>query len=479
MLGLESHINTLGHLQPMRLSGRVSALRGLTLLVQDLPMPVGSLVAVGDKGRHGMPGERSPTLGEIVGFEGPSAIVMMLSGASGIRAGDRVVGLHATQTVGVSSAMLGRVVDGLGRPIDGRGPIHGPWPRALDPEPMSPLLRARITEPMHTGVRAIDLFTTLGRGQRMGVFAGPGVGKSTLLGAIARGATADVSVVALIGERGREVRDFIEHNLGPEGMKRCVVVAATSDESPLLRVRAALAACSIAEHFRDHGKAVMLIMDSVTRFAHAQRQIGLSVGEPPATRGYTPSVFAALARLLERAGAVAPTQGGRGAPAGSITGLYSVLVEGDDMTEPIADAARGILDGHIILARSLAQRAHYPAVDVLDSVSRVADDVTDQAHVAARRQLVRMLATYRQVEDLVQIGAYAKGSNPEADVAISYNPQIVNLLQQQLRTPEPGGFAGARERMVKLAVEIGAALQRGMGGTAGGQARAAAAAGRA
>lgn len=484
MLGLESQINTLGHLQPMRISGRVSALRGLTLLVQDLPMPVGSLVAVIRGGVRSAAAAATPErldgrtngLGEIVGFDGPSAIVMMLSGTSGIRSGDRVIGLHATQTIGVSTAMLGRVVNGLGQPIDGRGPIHGPWPRPVDPEPMSPLSRSRIGEPMHTGVRAIDLFTTLGRGQRMGVFAGPGVGKSTLLGAIARGASADVSVVALIGERGREVRDFIEHNLGADGMRRCVVVAATSDESPLLRVRAALAACSIAEHFRDLGKAVMLIMDSVTRFAHAQRQIGLSVGEPPATRGYTPSVFAALARLLERAGVVEPRTSDRHSSGGSITGLYSVLVEGDDMTEPIADAARGILDGHIILTRTLAQRAHYPAIDVLDSVSRVADEVTDQAHIAARRQLVRMLATYRQVEDLVQIGAYARGSNPEADVAIAYNPQIVDLLQQQMRTPEPGGFAGARDRMVKLAVEIGSALQRAA--TAGG-ARAASAAGRA
>jgi flagellar biosynthesis/type III secretory pathway ATPase len=261
-----------------------------------------------------------------------------------------------------------------------------------------------------------------------------------------------------------------------------VVVVATSDESPLLRVRAALAACSIAEHFRDAGKAVMLIMDSVTRFAHAQRQIGLSVDEPPATRGYTPSVFATLARLLERAGALigdeestvpmgastARTADERGGKSrGSITGLYSVLVEGDDMTEPIADAARGILDGHIMLSRSLAQRAHYPAIDVLDSVSRVADDVTDQAHIAARRQLVRMLATYRQVEDLVQIGAYAKGSNPEADVAISYQPQIIDLLQQQLRAPDAAGYAGARDRMVKLAIEIGATLQRAVNNAAG------------
>ena len=249
MLGLESQLNTLEHLQPMRMTGRVSALRGLTLLVQDLPMPVGSLVSVSRELVHGTTASGRPhrleagdALGEIVGFDGPNAIVMMLSGTSGIRSGDRITGLHATQSIGVSTAMLGRVVNGLGHPIDGRGPIHGSWPRPLDPEPITPLSRARICEPMHTGVRAIDLFTTFGRGQRMGVFAGPGVGKSTLLGAIARGASADVSVVALIGERGREVRDFIEHNLGEEGMKRCVVVVATSDESPLLRVRAAYAA---------------------------------------------------------------------------------------------------------------------------------------------------------------------------------------------------------------------------------------------
>lgn len=456
MNALAAAIRTLEGVQPARIVGRVEALRGLTVLVRDLPMPVGSLVRVD---RAAAP-DNEECLGEIVGFDGPRTIVMTLTASGGVRAGDRVVGLHPTQTVAVGPALLGRVIDGLGRPIDGRGRIEGSGgtvPRAIDPAPVSPLARARITEPMHTGVRAIDLMTTFGRGQRMGVFAGPGVGKSTLLGAVARNAKADAIVVALIGERGREVRDFIEHNLGPEGLRRSVVVVATSDESPVMRARAALVACAAAEEFRDRGQAVMLIMDSVTRYAHAQRQIGLSVGEPPATRGYTPSVFAGMARLLERAGTLAPSAGST-APGGSITGLYSVLVEGDDMTEPIADAARGILDGHLILSRALAQKSHYPAIDVLDSVSRVADDVCDAAHTAARRQIVRFLAAYKQVEDLVQIGAYSRGSNPAADVAIRYRDAMLDLLQQDLKSSEP--FEQSRGRMLKLAIETGALFQQ-------------------
>jgi flagellum-specific ATP synthase len=309
---------------------------------------------------------------------------------------------------------------------------------------------------MHTGVRAIDLMATLGRGQRIGIFSGPGVGKSTLLGQIARSSSADVNVIALVGERGREVGDFIEHSLGPEGLARSVVVVATGDESPLLRIRAALLACAVAEHFRHQGRDVMLTMDSVTRFAHAQRQVGLSVGEPPATKGYTPSVFSSLAVLLERAGAVNPAT--PGAKAGSITGLYTILVEGDDMTEPVADAARGILDGHIILSRKLVQKAHYPAIDILDSVSRVADDVSDPMHVNARRQIARLMAAYRDVEDLVQIGAYARGSNPQADIAIDFQPRINELLQQGKNDRQP--FDQARAVMVKLALESGDALQR-------------------
>lgn len=468
MNGLAAQIETVRRVQPMRIVGRVRSLRGLTVQVRDLPMPVGALVDVGNGERH--------ALGEVIGFDGVHAVVMMLAGTGGIRPGDRVVGLHAQQTVGVGWSMLGRVLDGLGRPIDGGGPLHGLTPRPVDPEPISPMKRRRVSQPLTTGVRAMDLMTTLGRGQRLGIFAGPGVGKSTLLGQIARGTAADVSVVALIGERGREVKDFIEHTLGEEGRARCVLVVATSDESALLRVRAAHVACTVAEFFREQGKSVLLLMDSITRFAHAQRQIGLSVGEPPATRGYTPSVFAALARMLERAGAMEPVRSeemrgeekrkGLAAPlsssphssSGSITGLYSILVEGDDMTEPVADAARGILDGHVILSRKLAQRGHYPAIDVLDSISRVADDVCDQPHVHARRQMIRLLAAYKESEDLIQIGAYAKGSNPATDIAIRYHDRILELLQQGSREAE--AFEVSKSRMVKLAIEAGAEYQK-------------------
>jgi flagellum-specific ATP synthase len=432
-----------GGLQPIAVIGRVEAVRGLSLLVRDLPAPVGSLVHLPELGSRGS----STAVGEVVGFSGLMTIVMMLGQTTGIRSGDRVVALHANKTVAVGRCMLGRVLNGLGEPIDGGPPLHDLLPQPLDPAPLPSMSRSRITTPMPTGVRAIDLMTTLGKGQRIGLFAGPGVGKSTLLGSITRGCAADVNVVALIGERGREVKDFIEHSLGKTGLARSVVVVATGDESPLMRIRAAMSACAIAEFFRDHGLGVMLMMDSVTRFAHAQRQVGLSAGEPPASKGYTPSVFATMARLLERAGAVSPALGG-----GSITGLYTVLVEGDDMTEPVADAARGILDGHIILSRSLAQKGHYPAIDVLDSVSRVADDVTDATHRAARRQLVRLLALYREVEDLVQIGAYAKGANAETDLAIAYNGRINDLLRQD-KTAEK--FEDARGKMIKLAMESG------------------------
>ncbi len=447
------HFARLRSIQPARVSGTVATLRGLTLLVDDLPLPIGSLVSIRSSARDNPP----VTLGEVVGFNREQAIVMLLGQTQGIRGGDRVVGEQAAQSVQAGSRLLGRVIDGLGRPLDGKGPIHDTTPMPLSPAPVSAMLRRRIAEPLYTGVRSIDLMTTLGRGQRMGIFAGPGVGKSTLLGTIAKRCAADVNVIALIGERGREVGDFIAHSLGEAGMARSVVVVATSDESPLLRIRAALTACAAAEYFCDRGRDVMLMMDSITRFAHAQRQVGLSIGEPPATKGFTPSVFAGMALLLERAGAF---HGGGESRGGSITGLYTILVEGDDMTEPIADAARGILDGHIILSRKLAQRAHYPAVDVLDSVSRVADDVCDKPHAEARRQVLRLLATYREVEDLVQIGAYAPGSNPEADVAIEYRPRILELLQQRKDETQP--FEQCRSVMVKLAMESGEALQKRM-----------------
>lgn len=437
---LSPELDRLEHVLPLRVVGRVAALRGMSLLVDDLPAPVGALVRVG-----GAAGGR-PVLGEVVGFAREHAVVMLLGQSGGLRAGDPVECVQGAQTAPVGEALLGRVVNGLGEPIDGAGPVRRTVPRPLDPEPIAPMSRERIDEALLTGVRALDLMTPVGRGQRLGIFAGPGVGKSTLLGQIARETEADVSVIALIGERGREVRDFIEHALGPEGMSRSVVVVATGDESPVLRLRAAKLACTAAEYFRERGRDVLLMMDSVTRFCHAQRQVGLTVGEPPATRGYTPSVFAQLSLLLERAGRV------RG-PAGvsSVTGLYTILVEGDDATEPVSDAARGILDGHLMLSRRLAQKGQYPAIDVLDSISRVADDVVDVRHRAARAQVTRVLAAYRRVEDLVQIGAYARGSDPESDVAIEYHTAIEQLLAQ--RRDERCRFDQSLDVLVKLAMD--------------------------
>ncbi|HRJ50076.1 MAG TPA: FliI/YscN family ATPase [Phycisphaerales bacterium] len=443
-----------------RVAGVVSALRGLTVLVDELPAPAGSLVSIRSRMAatpRGRVGDGIP--GEVIGFTRDHAVVMTLADTAGIRPGDQVVCEQVAPSASVGDAMIGRCVDGLSRPIDGRGPIHGLVPRPMTPPPISPMSRRRIRDALHTGVRAIDLFTTLGCGQRMGIFAGPGVGKSTLLGTIASRSDADVNVIALIGERGREVRDFIEHSLGEAGLDRSVLFVATGDESPLMRVRAAKAACTQAEHFRSRGKRVLLVMDSITRFAHAQRQIGLAVGEPPATRGYTPSVFAQLALLLERAGAVDPGADGSwddpapGGGGGSITGLYTILVEGDDMTEPVADAARGILDGHVILSRSLAHKAHYPAIDVLDSVSRVADEVCSPEHAEARRRVVRLLAMFKDVEDLVQIGAYARGSRPETDVAIDLHDEIVRLLRQgrEESTPFDRGLADLRRLSEKSA----------------------------
>jgi flagellum-specific ATP synthase len=449
---LSPEFDAVAKAEPLGLTGRVRVVRGLTVLAGELPAPVGSLVRVAASGPGGW------VRGEVVGFDREHAVVMMLGGTGGILPGAAVELERVHQSAGVGARMLGRVIDGLGRPIDGLGPIAETVLRPLDPEPVAAMDRRRITEPLRTGVRSIDLMTPVGRGQRLGVFAGPGVGKSTVLGQIARGTDADVSVIALIGERGREVREFIDDALGPEGLARSVVVVATGDESPLMRVRAARLACAAAEFFRDRGRDVLLMMDSVTRFAHAGRQIGLAVGEPPASKGYTPSVFTSMAVLLERAGAVdRPTDGTQG-PGGSITGLYTILVEGDDMTEPVADAARGILDGHVILSRKLAQKGHYPAVDVLDSVSRVANHIMERPHAAARQQVLRLLAKHREIEELVQIGAYAAGADPEADTAIDLIDPINELLRQ--RSDEPGRFDKAVEMLVKLAFQSGEMIQQ-------------------
>lgn len=435
MSALARELDTAARAPTLGVTGRIAALRGLTVLVDDLPLPSGATVRLGAAGE----------LGEVVGFDGRRAIVMPFGSTTGLRAGESAGGVASEPFVRIGALSLGRIVDAFGGPIDGRGAIPETLRCPLNPPPIAPMRRRRIDEALSTGVRAIDGLLTAGRGQRLGVFAGPGVGKSTLMGSMARHASADVNVIALIGERGREVRDFVEDALGAEGLARSVVVVATSDESPLLRIRAFAAACSAAEFFRDQGADVMLMVDSVTRFAQAQRQVGLAAGEPPATKGYTPSVFAMLPRLLERAGAV---EGG-----GSITGFYTVLVEGDDMTEPIADAARGVLDGHIVLSRRLARLGHFPAIDPLDSISRVADEVCDEGHVAARREALRLLAAYAEVEDLVQIGAYASGSNARADVAIAMKEKLDAYLRQNHR--ESAGLDAARAGLAEIALEAG------------------------
>lgn len=445
---LAPELSTLAQIESRGITGRVASVRGLTLLATDLPVPIGSLVRVD------APTESGFVTGEVVGFEGRHTIIMLLADTTGIIPGAFVRLDQVFQAAPISRRMLGRVVNGLGVPIDDLGPIGECVNCPINPTPIGPMRRKRIDEPLRTGVRAIDLMTPMGRGQRLGIFAGPGVGKSTLLGQIARNTDADVNVIALIGERGREVLDFIHHALGPEGLARSLVVVATSDESPLLRVRAAKLATTAAEYFRDRGRDVLLMMDSVTRFAHAQRQVGLSVGEPPATKGYTPSVFSTLATLLERAGRVNLGEG----RTGSITGLYTILVEGDDMTEPVSDAARGILDGHIVLSRKLAHKGHFPAIDVLDSVSRVTGDVSDNAQIAARMQITKLIAEYREIEDLIQIGAYAPGSSPLADTAIDLIDPINELLQQG--TGELGNFEQAKGFMLKLALQAGEMIQQ-------------------
>jgi len=369
---------------------------------------------------------RSPRHGttlsaEVVGFHNSRLLLMPFGEPHNVYPGSEVVASDQVSRVPVGDALIGRVLDGLGRPIDERGPLHTSEMRNLRSEPPNPLRRQRITQPFQTGIKAIDTFTPMGRGQRMGIFAGSGVGKSTLLGMMARGAESEVNVIALIGERGRELREFLEKDLGPEGMKRSVVVVATSDQPALIRLRAALLATAIAEYFRDDGRKVLFMMDSVTRFAMAQREVGLAVGEPPTSRGYTPSVFSLLPRLLERTGM---------GESGSITALYTVLVDGDDFNEPIADAVRGILDGHIVLSRALATANHFPAIDVLESISRLSREVMSEQDLNRVGVARDLLALYRKNEDLVSIGAYAKGSNPKLDRAVERHPVLTQFCRQ-------------------------------------------------
>ena len=407
-----------------RCHGRVSNLIGLIIEATGLQAEVGEVCLVGaDRRREAVPAE-------VVGFREGRTLLMPLGELQGIGPGTKVLPTGAPFRVPVGPHLLGRVIDGLGAPLDGLGAVaaegrEGAGLRSTIAPPPAALRRPRIRERVALGVRALDSLVPCGRGQRLGIFAGSGVGKSSLLGMVARSTSATVNVIALVGERGREVREFVERDLG-EALARSVVVVATSDEPALVRIKAAFTATTIAEHFRDHGHHVMLMMDSVSRFATAQREIGLAIGEPPATRGYTPSVFALLPRLLERAGT---------SPRGSITGLYTVLVDGDDMNEPIADAVRSILDGHIVLTRSLAHAGHYPAIDVLQSVSRLTGEIVSGEIAAAGQHLRAALAALRDKEDLISIGAYHSGSDPLLDAALEHRPRIDAFLRQGVAEP--------------------------------------------
>ncbi|MCR5559399.1 flagellar protein export ATPase FliI [Schwartzia sp. (in: firmicutes)] len=402
--------------EPIKMSGKIVQVIGLVIESKGPNVSMGELCYIKSR----FPGVE-PIPAEVVGFREGKVLLMPVGDMAGIGPGCEVVSAQKTLQVKVGPQLLGRVLDGLGNPMDGKGPIISKLEYPLQASPPDPLLRPRIHESLFVGVRAIDGLITLGSGQRIGIMAGSGVGKSTLLSMIARNTEADVSVISLVGERGREVRDFIERDLGEEGLKRAVVVVATSDRPALVRIKGAMTATAIAEYFRDQGKKVVLMMDSVTRFAMAQREVGLTIGEPPATRGYTPSVFALLPRLLERAGT---------SDKGSITGIYTVLVDGDDMNEPIADAVRSILDGHIVLSRAIAAQNHFPAIDVLASVSRVMSDVVEDEHMAANRNMRALLAVYKEAEDLIHIGAYVKGSSKKIDESIEKIDAINEFLCQ-------------------------------------------------
>lgn len=408
--------HTLDALNPLRVYGKVNRVVGIVIEGLGPGSSVGSLCDIYPHGSN------TPITAEVVGFQKSRVFLMPIGPLNGIAPGSRIVALKTRPTVPVSTMMLGRVLDGMGNPIDDKGPIDSFCEYPLYVDPINPLKRAIITEPLDVGVKAINGLLTCGKGQRMGIFAGSGVGKSILLGMIAKNTKADVTVIGLVGERGREVREFVERDLGPGGLAKAVVVAATSDQPPLIRMRGAYVATAIAEFFRDQGKDVLLLMDSVTRLAMAQREVGLATGEPPTTKGYTPSVFAFLPRLLERAGNVSRK--------GSITGMYTILVEGDDMNDPIADTVRSIIDGHIVLSRDLANRSHYPAIDILQSISRVMVEIVGPEHLSCTRRIIEVLDTYKKSEDLIKIGAYVKGTNPKTDYAVSMIDKVNSFLQQ-------------------------------------------------
>ncbi|MGI6684002.1 MAG: flagellar protein export ATPase FliI [Bacillota bacterium] len=431
MINWQQLVQTIEKVDPIKALGAVSRITGLIVEAN------GPKVSVGDY-CHIISSQGRTIPAEVVGFKDKKTLLMPLGDLEGVAPGDQVLQQSRRLSVPTGLNLLGKILDGLGRPLDG-STIDGTTCYPLNNSPPNALSRPRITEPLNVGVRAIDGLLTLGKGQRIGIFAGSGVGKSTLLGMMARNTEADVNVIALVGERGRELKDFIEKDLGPEGLARSVIVVSTSDQPALLRLKAALTATAIGEYFRDQGKNVLLMMDSVTRFAMAQREIGLTIGEPPATRGYPPSVFAMLPKLLERAGM---------SEKGSITGIYTVLVDGDDFNEPIADAVRGILDGHIVLSREIAARNHYPSIDILHSVSRVVKDVADPEVLSLAERMRKMLAVYYDAKDLIDIGAYVSGSNRDIDLALNHITKINSFLCQEIE--EKVGFSQMKDQMKQI-----------------------------
>lgn len=415
-INYDNYVKVIEKTNPLDLYGKVTKVVGLVIEGYAPNAIIGSACLIYPDS------DQEPIETEIVGFNEGKALLMAFGNIRGIGPGSLIKVVKSKASINIGKSFLGRIIDGYGNPIDGKGPLWGNQEYHIYSEPLNPLEKNIIKEKLDLGIRSINGLLTCGKGQRMGVFAGSGVGKSVLMGMIARNTKADVNVVALIGERGREVREFIERDLGEEGLKRSVVVAVTSDQSPLVRVRGAFIATTIAEYFRNLGLDVILMMDSATRLAMAQREVGLAIGEPPTTKGYTPSVFAMLPKLLERAGLA---QG-----KGSITGLYTVLVEGDDFNEPVSDAMRSILDGHLCLTRELASRNHYPAIDILQSVSRVMKDIVTDEHTEHAKKLIEILAVYKKAEDLINIGAYVKGSNPDIDRAIDMIEKVNNYMKQ-------------------------------------------------
>jgi len=417
MISFDSDVYTerINRAKTIKHFGKVTQVVGMVIESAGPGVSIGRLCTIENRD------DGSKIKAEVVGFRDDRILLMPLGPITGITPGAIVTSTSEQLRIPVGNELIGRVIGGLGYPIDGKKPLLTKKYRSIICDPIPALKRRRITKPLRTGIKAVDLASALGKGQRLGIFAGSGVGKSVLLGMMSRGTSADVNVVALVGERGREVREFIESDLGPEGMKKTVVVAVTSDQPSLIRIKGALVATTIAEYFRDQGKDVLLMMDSLTRIAMAQREIGIAVGEPPTTKGYTPSVFALLPRLLERAG---------NSETGSVTGLYSVLVEGDDFNEPVSDAVRSILDGHVSLSRKLAARNQYPAIDILDSISRLMKDVSTEEELKTIGEVRELISIYREAEDLINIGAYVKGSNPKIDRAISKNDRFNKFFAQ-------------------------------------------------